>query len=89
MKLNTLDKALLFVAILDVLFVIAMIMVFCIFQSVPDSLIIAVFGATFGECGCCAAIWRKKWEGRYESSSSSGSDIDLPDNSVHSGGENG
>lgn len=59
-KLNTLDKVLIFIAILDVLFVIAMITVFCLFQAVPDSLIIAVFGATFGECGCCSYIWKHK-----------------------------
>lgn len=58
--LKTLDKILIFIAALDVIFVIAMIIIFCQFQSVPDSLIIAVFGATFGECGCCSYIWKHK-----------------------------
>lgn len=58
--LNTLDKTLLGVAIMDVVFVIAMIVVFCIFQAVPDILIASVFGATFGECGCCSYIWKTK-----------------------------
>ena len=49
MKTNGLDKTLLFIAILDTVFVIAMIVLFCLFQDVPESLILAVFGATFGE----------------------------------------
>lgn len=59
-NLNGLDKALLFIAILDTLFVITMIVIFCIYQQVPDTLILAVFGATFGECGCCSYIWKHK-----------------------------
>lgn len=58
--MKALDKTLIFIAILDTLFVIAMIIIFCIYQSVPDSLIIAVFAATFGECGCCSYIWKIK-----------------------------
>lgn len=75
-KLNTLDKVLIFIAALDVAFVIAMIIIFCIFQSVPDSLIIAVFGATFGECGCCSYIWKHKkmMEVGLDDSGDSGSD---------------
>lgn len=59
-KLTGLDKALIFIAILDTLFVITMVIIFCIYQSVPDTLIAAVFGATFGECGCCSYIWKHK-----------------------------
>lgn len=59
-KKNALDKTLIFIAILDVIFVIAMIIIFCVYQSVPDSLVIAVFAATFGECGCCSYIWKVK-----------------------------
>lgn len=58
--MKTLDKILLTVAIFDVLFVITMIVIFWIFQSVPDVLIVAVMGATFGECGCCSYIWKNK-----------------------------
>lgn len=65
-KLTGLDKTLIFIAIFDVLFVIAMIVLFYIFQSTPDILIGAVFGATFGECGCCSYIWKKKREKELE-----------------------
>ena len=54
------DKVLIAVAIFDLVFVIAMITLFCLFQSVPDTLIVAVFGATFGECGCCAYVFKHK-----------------------------
>ena len=64
--MNGLDKTLLFIAILDTLFVVAMIVVFCLYQSVPDSLVVAVFGATFGECGCCAHIWKAKRESQLK-----------------------
>lgn len=60
--MNGLDKTLIFIAILDTLFVIAMIVLFCLFQDVPSTLIVAVFGATFGECGCCSYIWKLKRE---------------------------
>lgn len=60
--MNGLDKTLIFIATLDTLFVIAMIVLFCLFQDVPSTLIVAVFGATFGECGCCSYIWKLKRE---------------------------
>lgn len=71
-KLNGLDKTLIFIAILDTLFVITMIIIFCLYQDVPDTLILAVFGATFGECGCCSYIFKIKKEkeiddGRHDS----------------------
>lgn len=59
-KKSNLDKTLIFIAVLDTLFVIAMIVIFCLYQAVPDSLIVAVFAATFGECGCCSYIWKQK-----------------------------
>lgn len=52
--------ALIIVAVLDVLFTAAMIYLFYMFQTVPDSLIVAVFGATFGECGFCTLIYKMK-----------------------------
>ena len=64
--MNTLDKVLLTIGIADFMFVIAMIVIFCIFQSVPDTLIMAVFGATFGECGCCSYIWKHKQERKID-----------------------
>lgn len=61
-----LDKVLISVAVFDLIFVIAMVIVFCIFQSVPDTLIMAVFGATFGECGCCAYVFKQKIKNKNE-----------------------
>ncbi len=63
---NFIDKVLIVVAIFDALFVISMIVLFCLYQSVPDTLILAVFGATFGECGCCAFIFKHKVKGDIE-----------------------
>lgn len=88
MKTNGLDKTLLFIAILDTIFVITMIVLFCLFQDVPESLILAVFGATFGECGCCSYIWKHKRELKlHESYFGDNSDSNLSDNSVYSGGK--
>ena len=86
--MNGIDKTLLFVAILDTVFVIAMIVLFCLFQDVPDSLVVAVFGATFGECGCCSYIWKNKKELKLrENCTCSDSNINLSDNSMYSGGK--
>ena len=86
--MNGIDKTLLFVAILDTVFVVAMIVLFCLFQDVPDSLVVAVFGATFGECGCCSYIWKNKREMKLrEGCVCSDSGINLSDNSVYSGGK--
>ena len=52
--------ALIIVAVLDVIFTTAMIWLFWLYQDVPDSLIVAVFGATFGECGFCTLIYKMK-----------------------------
>lgn len=57
------DKVLITVAVFDALFVITMIVLFCLYQSVPDTLILSVFGATFGECGCCAYVFKHKIKG--------------------------
>ena len=54
------DRVLITMAIFDALFVVVMIAIFIAFQAVPDTLILAVFGATFGECGCCSYVWKKK-----------------------------
>lgn len=51
---------LIIMAILDVMFTIAMIYLFYLFQEVPDALIVAVFGVTFGECGFCTLIYKLK-----------------------------
>ena len=86
-NMSGLDKTLLFVAILDTLFVIAMVVLFCLFQDVPESLVLAVFGATFGECGCCSYIWKNKKEMQMNESGLSGSSYaDMSDDTMHSGG---
>ena len=54
------DIALIIVAVVDVIFTAAMIYLFYLFQSVPDSLIVAVFGATFGEFGFCTLVYKIK-----------------------------
>lgn len=59
-KLSGLDKSLIFVAIIVVLFTISMIATFWFKGDVPNVLITAVFGATFAECGFCSYIWKHK-----------------------------
>ena len=55
-KLNKLDRYLVFCFISLVLFTITMIVTFFIKDNVPDSLIIAFFGAIFSETTGCAII---------------------------------
>lgn len=55
-KLNTMDKILMIMAILLILFTIAMIVIFCLYQAVPDSLVTAFFTAFGAEGGFCAVI---------------------------------
>jgi ABC-type phosphate transport system permease subunit len=59
-KLSTLDRVLLFCAISILVFTIAMIVLFCFFQSVPDTLIVSFFGVFTGEGCICWRIWAKK-----------------------------
>jgi hypothetical protein len=44
-KLNTIDKILIFCTVLLLLFTITMIVIFCIYQSIPDTLVVAFFGS--------------------------------------------
>lgn len=44
-KLNTIDKILIFCTALLLIFTITMIIIFCIYQNVPDTLIGAFFSA--------------------------------------------
>ena len=44
-KLNTIDKVLIFCTALLLIFTIVMVVIFCIYQSVPDTLIGAFFSA--------------------------------------------
>jgi ABC-type phosphate transport system permease subunit len=59
-KLSTLDRVLLFCAISILVFTITMIVLFCIYQSVPDTLIVSFFGVFTGEGCICWRIWAKK-----------------------------
>ena len=60
MKMNTLDKILLACAIFLVLFTVSMIVIFCIFQTIPDSLVEAVFSLAGSEAIITGVIWYAK-----------------------------
>lgn len=53
---HTMDVILIVLGIALAVFTIAMIIVFCLYQSVPDTLVGCVFGAITGECGFMALI---------------------------------
>lgn len=59
---NIFDKILLIMAMFILIFVVAMVVVFCIYQSIPDALVMGVFGLCAGECGFMAWIERKDKE---------------------------
>lgn len=59
LKITT-DKALIFSAIMITIFTITMVIIFCLFQSIPDSLVVAFFGAFACEGGFCTFIHRMK-----------------------------
>ena len=54
--MKTLSKALIFVSAVLIVFTIVMIIVFCIKDSVPDTLITCVFAACTSEIGGCTWI---------------------------------
>jgi len=60
MKEITTDKALKFSALMILVFTIVMVVIFFMFQSVPDSLIVAFFGCFGLEGGYCAFIHKIK-----------------------------
>ena len=62
----TTDKAIAFSAVMLVLFTITMIVIFCIFQNVPDTLIVSFFGAFGLEGGYCAFIHKTKKDALIE-----------------------
>lgn len=64
MKKFTTRNALIFSASMIILFTIVMIVIFCIYQSVPDVLIGAFFGAFSLEGGYCAFIHKIKKESK-------------------------
>lgn len=66
MREITTDKALIFSATVILIFTVIMIAIFCIYQCVPDALIIAFFGAFSLEGGYCAFIHKLKKESKKE-----------------------
>lgn len=59
-KPNDIDKILIFCATSIIIFTLIMIVLFCIYQSVPDTLITAFFGLFTAEGCICWRIWNKK-----------------------------
>ena len=59
-KLNTIDKILIFCTVTLLIFTITMIVIFCIFQSVPDTLITVFFGAFSIETINTLMIYKEK-----------------------------
>lgn len=55
-KVKTLDLVLIILGIFLGLFIIAMIVLFIFFQSVPDSLIVSVLGSGSSEAVLCCVI---------------------------------
>ena len=71
--MNTIDKILTVCAVFLILFTVTMIVIFCCFQAVPDTLIDAVFGLAGSEAFITFAIWwikkkygREKSDGKIE-----------------------
>ena len=66
--MKTLNKILIIIGGFLALFIITMIVLFCIFQSIPDTLVIGVLGSGGTECILCAIIEVVKLKHRKEES---------------------
>lgn len=66
--IKTLDKILIGCAAFLLIFTVVMIVIFCVFQSVPDTLIDAVYGLLGGEAVVTFFIWyiKKRYARKYE-----------------------
>ena len=62
--MNTLDKILIACALFLLIFTITMIVIFCIYQAIPDSLVDAVFSLFSAEAVITMVIWRVKKKGQ-------------------------
>lgn len=62
--MNTIDKILIGCAITVIAFTITMIVIFCVFQSVPDTLIDNFFNLFTGEAVITFLIWWIKKKGQ-------------------------
>lgn len=65
-KKKTLDVALIICMLTALIFTVAMVVIFCIYQATPDVLIGAVFAALFGELGFCTLIQKEKMRKKGE-----------------------
>lgn len=59
-SLKTMDRILIILGVFLFLFVVCMVVLFCLYQQTPDVLIGSVFGAATGEVSAMAAIKRNK-----------------------------
>lgn len=59
-ELGTMDRILLVLGVFLLVFVAVMVALFAIFQAVPDTLIVSVFGCAGLECGVMGAIKTRK-----------------------------
>ena len=59
-KLGTLDRVLIFCAICLLTFTVIMITLFCMYQTIPDTLVVAFFGAFGVETINCVMIHKNK-----------------------------
>ena len=66
-KLNTIDKILLGCAAFLAVFVITMVIIFCIYQAIPDTLVTCVFGVLGSEAFIAFGIWyiKKRYANKY------------------------
>ena len=55
--MSTIDKILISCALAVIVFTVTMIVIFCIYQSTPDTLIECFFGLFTGEAFITFAIW--------------------------------
>lgn len=62
--MNTIDKILLGCAIAVIAFTVAMIVIFCIFQSIPDTLVDNFYNLFTGEAVITFLIWWIKKKGQ-------------------------
>ena len=58
--MTTLDKILIGIAIFLLLFTITIIVIYCVFQSTPDTLVECVFGLLGGEAVITFLLWYAK-----------------------------
>ena len=59
-RFGTMNLILVFIAITFIVFTVAMIIVFCKYQAIPDTLVASVFSVLGGECGVMGWIKNSK-----------------------------